>query len=318
MAVIDRSGLLEGDRLRECSDEAQLHWPRLFAASNTLGRIELSCSYLLDTVYRNFKTKPTPDRLAAWIHEYEANYLLFVYEAPDGSIWGQWTTPAKWLPEYQLAADKRSPAPNPDELKAYTQKYAETKRSTYLRVRRSSPKLPEVSGNFPKFRENPENSPNVSEVSQSFGIGKGREGVGKGIGNGGAKESAAPQPDLSDAVNAIVCAHPKSVMRNLRPSEVRQRDQVAVIEAIGDECEAGQCSEVEATQMILQRVQMLADKVPRPEWKFFKDPSEFFRNRDYRLEPEDFSGRGMNGSNIRKSKYDAIDEALGAGGTAAT
>jgi hypothetical protein len=43
--------------------------------------------------------------------------------------------------------------------------------------------------------------------------------------------------------------------------------------------------------MILERTQMLAEKVPGEDWRFFRKPCEFFRENDYRLDPTDFISR---------------------------
>jgi hypothetical protein len=40
VAIIDPEGLFGGDRLRRCSNVAQLHWPRLFLGSDGFARLE--------------------------------------------------------------------------------------------------------------------------------------------------------------------------------------------------------------------------------------------------------------------------------------
>ena len=42
MLILKPDGLFAGDRIRHCSDAAQLHWPRIFLASNGFARIELN------------------------------------------------------------------------------------------------------------------------------------------------------------------------------------------------------------------------------------------------------------------------------------
>lgn len=42
MAIIDPEGLFSGDRLRRCSNLAQLHWPRLYLAANGFARLEIN------------------------------------------------------------------------------------------------------------------------------------------------------------------------------------------------------------------------------------------------------------------------------------
>jgi hypothetical protein len=134
MAIINPDGMFSGERLAQCSDTAQLHWPRLFIASNTFGRIELSYKHLLNTAYGSFHRKPSEGELAGWVQEYFQNYLLFVYEAPDGSTWGQWLTAVEYLSRYQTAADRRSPAPDENKLESYRQEYVATKQRKSLRI----------------------------------------------------------------------------------------------------------------------------------------------------------------------------------------
>ena len=134
MALIDPKGLLYGERLGDCSDDAQLHWPRLFCASNGYGRIELSLERLTKHVYGSFKAKPDPVSLARWFEEYQKNSLLFIYQAQDGSLWGQWITSEKYLPRHKTTADEKSPAPNFDALEAYKKEYIDSRKSKYLSI----------------------------------------------------------------------------------------------------------------------------------------------------------------------------------------
>src|SRR5579875_4054920 len=106
--LIDPQGLLHGDRLRACSDEAQLHFPRLLAASNSFGRFRMSMEWLLSEVYGSFHAKPTREQLTKWMREFHDNFLLFVYRAPDGSTWAQWEIPEKMLGRYRYEADKQT------------------------------------------------------------------------------------------------------------------------------------------------------------------------------------------------------------------
>lgn len=104
-------------------------------------------------------------------------------------------------------------------------------------------------------------------------------------------DGGKPEVDVSGLVRKCVCAHPKSLQRSLKPNEVSQRDETAVLEAMASEISASGCTGPDALQMILSRTQMLADKVPRAQWRYFKDASEFFRNHWYRLEPEEIASR---------------------------
>ena len=138
MAIINPDGLFYGERLARCSDEAQLHWVRLFTASNTFGRIELSYRHIVNMAYGSFHKKPTEADISRWIQEYFENFLLFVYDAPDGSTWGQWLTSAEYLSRYHTAADRRSPEPDKNAIESYRREYLESKSRKSLRINRYS------------------------------------------------------------------------------------------------------------------------------------------------------------------------------------
>jgi RNA recognition motif-containing protein len=134
MAIINPDGLFSGERLARCSDEAQLHWPRLFVASNTFARLELDYDKIVTLAYRNFRDKPTEEQLSSWFSEYHRNYLMFVYEAPDGSSWGQWMTDKAYLSKYQTAADRKSPAPDETDLEQFRRDYVATKKRKSIKI----------------------------------------------------------------------------------------------------------------------------------------------------------------------------------------
>jgi hypothetical protein len=136
MAIINPTGLFSGDRLRRCSNAAQLHWPRLFLAADGFGRLEINYARIVGTVYPTFNPIPSEAELHSFIQEYINHYLLFVYEV-DGQVWGQWDTRREFLPRYKTAADRRSPpAPEP----AFT-----AWKQTYLTQRA---RLPKCFGNI--------------------------------------------------------------------------------------------------------------------------------------------------------------------------
>ena len=97
MAIIDPRGLFGGDRLRRCSNAAQLHWPRLFLASDGFGRLEINYALIVGKAYPTFKPFPSETELHSIIQEYAKNFLLFMYEV-RGQIWGQWDTKSELLP----------------------------------------------------------------------------------------------------------------------------------------------------------------------------------------------------------------------------
>lgn len=110
MAVIDPEGLFNGDRLRRCSNAAQLHWPRLFLASDGFARLEINYACIIGKAYATFNPVPSETELPSFLEEYVKNHLLFMYEA-DGRICGQWDTRRELLPRYKTAQDRRSPIP---------------------------------------------------------------------------------------------------------------------------------------------------------------------------------------------------------------
>lgn len=262
MAIIDPEGLFGGERLSQCSDLAQLYWQRLYVAANTYGRLELSYSSIVSRVFRNFKTPPTEEQLWSVFEELAANYLAILYEV-DGVWWAQFITNNKYLPRYKTVRDEQSPAP-PEELVEQAQMdYREWKKAKSLR-----------NQGFRKFSK-------VSEGEEWSGAGVGK-GVGDGVGVGKERQGSSSE-EVATLVDEIVCAHPRSQLRNLRRNEVRSIQQSAVLQAMRDEMKADGLTAVEALGSMLSRVQSLAEKVPRQEWRFFKDIPEFFRNHDYRM-----------------------------------
>lgn len=277
MAIIDPDGLFEGERLAACSDIAQLYWQRLFLAANSCARMELSYPTILGKVFKTFKSPPSQGELWAIFEELERNFLAILYES-EGTWWCQFVTSEKHLPQYKKARDKASPAPPPEMVEKHAAGYKDWKKGNSLKNQ--------------SFRKSSENFQRrgIGEV-----VGEVKEEAEERRGKRNDAPQETPPPDSADTINRIVCAHPKSKARNLQPREVRQRDQAAVLQAMMDEIQASGTSAAECLAMMLERVQMLADKVPRSEWRFFKDVSEFFLSHDYRLEPEDFTRGKANG-----------------------
>ena len=122
MAIIDPEGLFNGDRLRRCSNAAQLHFPRLFLASDGFARFEVNYARIIGRAYPTFNPAPSETELQSWLQEYAKNYLLFIY-AVDGQLWGQWDTKRELLPRYKTAADRRSPIPPEKEFIEWKRRY---------------------------------------------------------------------------------------------------------------------------------------------------------------------------------------------------
>ena len=178
MAIIDPNGLFYGDRLARCSDEAQLHWVRFFTASNTFARLELNYRQIISTAYGSFKSKPTEEQVAGWVREFHENFLLFIYTAPNGSLWGQWLTSKENLRKYQTSTDKRSPGPDEKELEVYRQQYISKKQAKSI-----------------AFNE-------LSKPLQFTLLGIG-EGIGKGIGDGKEQEQKTPAKPTAPQVEKV-------------------------------------------------------------------------------------------------------------------
>ena len=128
MLLIDPNGLFFGTRLRRCMDYSRLLFPHLYLLSNGYGRLELDYDRILSTAFAGYTTlAPTEERLAEVLIDYSRNALMFLY-ARDGKLWGQWDSPARCVPRYKTAEDRRSPDPN-------------------------DPEISEIFGNFENFRK---------------------------------------------------------------------------------------------------------------------------------------------------------------------
>jgi hypothetical protein len=158
MAIINPEGFFNGDRLRRCSNAAQLHWPRLFLASDGFARLEINYARIIGRAYATFNPIPTEEELLVFIREYSQNHLLFLYQV-GGPMWGQWDTQSEFLPRYKTAQDRRSPIPPEPAFTAWKRSYRTENKS------------------FPKLLEN------LTKSSETFPCGVGG-GVGVGIGDG--------------------------------------------------------------------------------------------------------------------------------------
>ena len=164
--LIDPAGYFNGDRFDRMSDEARLYWPSFWCASNSLGRLELSYLKIRSEAFGRFVKPPSEEKIWELIGEYQRAYLLFIYEH-EGQIWGQWDTSAKYLPNYQLAADKRTPEPPLELFNSWRQEYIDSKKKSTVR------KFIVIN-----------NSKNVLETSESFKTSPHTRGVGVGVGVG--------------------------------------------------------------------------------------------------------------------------------------
>jgi hypothetical protein len=129
MAIIDPEGLFCGERLANCSDMAQLCWPRFFLAANSCAHLELSYKSLVSRVFGNFQKVLESEEIWRIFREYEANFLAVLYEAPDGGWWCQFITSEKYLPKYKKTRDNMTPAPTFEQMEESRNGYLQWKRS---------------------------------------------------------------------------------------------------------------------------------------------------------------------------------------------
>jgi hypothetical protein len=176
MAVIDAEGLFAGNRMGLLTDGARLHFPWLLVASNGFGRLEINYNGIVARVYQGFRVKPTQAELFAWVQEYHAAGLLFLYEC-GGQFWGVWDTRPELLPRFKTARDKRSPTPPEPDFSDWKRLRIEQNRAVPRSIANLSEVLPQDFGN----------------VSEAFRSGGGI-GVGVGIGVGEGKNTCA-SPD---------------------------------------------------------------------------------------------------------------------------
>lgn len=176
MAVIDSEGLFAGNRMGLLTDPARLNFPWLLVAANGFGRIEINYTGIVARVYQAFRLKPTQAELFAWVQEYHAAGLLFLYEC-GGQCWGIWDTRPELLPRFKTARDKRSPAPPEPDFSDWKRLRLEQNRAVPKPIANLSEVLTQDFGN----------------VSEGFRSGVGI-GIGVGIGVGEGKNTCA-SPD---------------------------------------------------------------------------------------------------------------------------
>ena len=176
MAFLSADGLFNGDRLRACSNSAQLHFPRLFLSSNGFGRFEVNYARIAGAAYGSFNPPPSEKDLETILQEYCVSYLLFVYEADGGVLWGQWDTKNEWMPRYKTGKDRKSPCPPEPAFSLWKIEYTTEKKG-----------FPKISENFRNFARN---------LQLGVGVGVGVGVVEKPI---CASADADPRLSINDA-----------------------------------------------------------------------------------------------------------------------
>lgn len=171
MNLIDREGFFNGDRPAKLSKMARLHWPSFLVLSNGYGRFEVNPRKILLEAFGTFAEPPTETEILAYIHEYHAVYLLFLYKV-NGVRWAQFDTNEKFLPRHKTASDNRSPVPPITEFNNWKSEYARLKTATIDGI-------PSDCNVFVKSAQD------LGKASQDFG--KSSLGVGVGGGVGGVE-----------------------------------------------------------------------------------------------------------------------------------
>lgn len=214
--LIYPQGLLMGERLSTCSDEAQLHFPRLAALGNGFGRMELNARAIIAAAYANFERKPSREQLIRWLQEYARQHLLFIYADTQGHPWGQWCgIPERMLPRFKTAADKRSPPPPAGAFAEYEEEYARAKKS---------------SEDFIDISEDFGNVSKASEESETFPLGIGI-GVGIDIGKGEGEKRCAPSAQsLPTSLTENISEHSlKSSATNVKKTRSESKAENAAV-----------------------------------------------------------------------------------------
>jgi hypothetical protein len=259
MNIVDPKGLLEGERLAACSDNAQLHWQRLYVAANGYARLELSYSGIISSVYRSFKNPPSEDQLWGFFEEFAANFLAILYQV-DGVWWAQFDTSAKYMPRYKTARDENSPGPTVELLDHHRNGYREWKKSKSIQNQR-----------FQKFSENLGSVPKVSAAVAVVGV---VVGAGAEVQNVSKTTSSHPEASLGESEAnsdlSIYKAYPRKVGKKAALISINK----AIKRLVKGEFDASPMSPSDARQSLMDSVQEYArsavgsqadlSKIPNP------------------------------------------------------
>jgi hypothetical protein len=304
MAIIDPNGLFNGDRLRKCSNQARLHWPYFFLASNGYGRLEINYQKIVDRAFAGFNPCPSQAEVERYILEYHSAFLLYLYVSDDGKVWGQWDTRSSWLNKYKTAEDRRSPAPNLDDFRKWKEVY-ENRVNTYP----ISDSFRKIVGNFGKSVEILDNSQESGKFYEDLPLGV---GVGVGIGVELEKNPSCSPSGERKKLSSQKLSQMALTIYPLYPRRIAKDDALKAItkaiQKIADRDYAGDAEQ--AAEWLSKRVKQYAespqgrrldkDKIPYPatwmnggqyddedsEWNFVgtnpkakTDPNEQYRER---------------------------------------
>lgn len=107
--------------------------------------------------------------------------------------------------------------------------------------------------------------------------------------------------DLSEWVDRIAVAYPRSRLKSLGPLEVYPADKPAIVDAILLEAGKGDVAPTAAAEMLLGMVEALGDAVPREQWQFLPRMTDYFAQFEYRRDPETFKRARGGASNGKRT-----------------
>jgi hypothetical protein len=206
VAIINEHGLFQGKRLRRCSTKARLLWPYLYVASNGFARSELDYDFIADQFASFRADAPTPEELAQYFAEFQANHLIFTYQY-NGQSWGQWDTPRSHTKEYKTAIDKASPTPPEAPYIAWLKEQHGADWSQFHWSKDAIADPPET------FAQN--SAEILLNVDRNSGLGV---GVGVGVGVGSGKN---PSSEVSPSDAELIANAPKENSKEASPSANR-------------------------------------------------------------------------------------------------
>ena len=94
---------------------------------------------------------------------------------------------------------------------------------------------------------------------------------------------------LRNLANQIAVRHPRSRLRNWTERNVGHADRVAVLEAMQDEAQQTGVTMAAAGRMMLDLLDAW-DEIPREKWQFVAAIPKFYKQGDYRLQPNEVPG----------------------------
>ena len=118
-----KDSLWSSDKLAECNQTAQLHYPRIYLLCDEWSCFELDITHIIKTCYEKFKKPPRPNEIESHLNDFETHGLLFVWYE-NGKAYGYWTGKEDGrLPSPSRRHKRHTPEPPQKELASYLQTY---------------------------------------------------------------------------------------------------------------------------------------------------------------------------------------------------